>query len=144
MALDLTSSRFCGNFVMTSIICLANWINRIVRPININPDNLEMTRSILSRFVPDREVRAFGSRVTGTAKEFSDLDLAVMGDAPIPSSILADMKEAFSESSLPFKVDVIDWALTKEHFRRIIEKDYVVFQPSRKERAMDGALYPSG
>ena len=51
-----------------------------------------------------------------------------MGSAPLPASILADLKEAFSESDLPFKVDIVDWAETKESFRRIIESACVIVQ----------------
>lgn len=118
---------------MTSAISSRNWKNEILQPIDVTPESLETVRDILSCFVPDREVRAFGSRVSGTAKAFSDLDLAVMGDDAMPSAILADMKEAFSESSLPFKVDVVDWAVTKETFRRIIEKEFVVVRAGRKK-----------
>lgn len=82
---------------MTSAISSRNWKNGTLKPIDVTPGGLETVRGVLSRFVPDREVRAFGSRVSGTAKPFSDLDLAVMGDSAIPSSVMADMKEAFSE-----------------------------------------------
>ena len=99
-----------------------------MKEIAITPGALEIVRSILARFVPEREVRAFGSRVTGSEKKFSDLDLAVMGELPLPSSVLADLDEGFRESDLPFKVDVVDWATTKENFRRIIEQEYVVVQ----------------
>lgn len=118
---------------MTSAISSRNWKNEILKPIDVAPVDLETVRDILSRFVPDREVRAFGSRVSGTAKPFSDLDLAVMGNGAMPSAVLADMKEAFSESNLPFKVDVVDWATTKETFRRIMEKEFVVVQEGKKK-----------
>ena len=77
-------------------------------------------------------VRAFGSRVTGKVKPFSDLDLAVMGSEPLPASILADLKDAFSESDLPFKVDIVDWAETQDNFRSIIEAAYVVVQSGKR------------
>ena len=99
-----------------------------MKQLTITAAELEIVRSILARLVPDREVRAFGSRVTGTMKKFSDLDLAVMGEVPLPASLLADLEEGFRESDLPFKVDVVDWAATQENFRRIIERDYVVVQ----------------
>jgi type I restriction enzyme S subunit len=124
---------------MISVISFPNWKSATVKPIDINPRDLETVRSILSRHVPDREVRAFGSRVTWTAKEFSDLDLSVMGEVPLPRSILAELEEDFRESNLPFKVDVVDWATTKENFRRIIEKENVVVQEEgRKKRGMAG------
>lgn len=102
-----------------------------MKPIAVTPLELDLVRAILALHVPEREVRAFGSRVAGPAKKFSDLDLVVMGDTPLPSSVLADLEEGFRESDLPFKVDVVDWATTKETFRRIIEREYVVVQKSK-------------
>ena len=99
--------------------------------IDIKPGELEIVRAILARRVPDREVRAFGSRVAGPAKKFSDLDLAIMGETPLAPSVLADLEEDFRESDLPFKVDLVDWASTQEHFRRIIERDFVVVQSGK-------------
>ena len=94
--------------------------------IDLRPCDRADVLGILARHVPDREVWVFGSRVGGTAKEFADLDLAILGDKPVPAAVLADLQEAFRESNLPFKVDVIDWATTKDHFRRIVEKQYIV------------------
>ena len=36
--------------------------------------------------------------------------------------------DAFSESDLPYRVDVVDWAKTDAGFRKIIERDRVVVQ----------------
>jgi predicted nucleotidyltransferase len=103
-----------------------------VKPIDLRPRDLESVCRILADHVPDREVWAFGSRVGGAAKEFSDLDLAILGDAPLAAAVLADLQEAFRESDLPFKVDVIDWATTQDHFRRIIEAQYIVLGGNRQ------------
>ncbi len=97
-----------------------------MKPLDITPRDLDTVRKILLRHVPDRVVRAFGSRVTGKAGKFSDLDLVVMGENPLPLSVVSALAEDFTESDLPFKVDVVDWATTKETFREIIEKEYVV------------------
>jgi predicted nucleotidyltransferase len=97
-----------------------------VKPIDLRPRDLDCVLRILAAHVPDREVWAFGSRVSGTAKDFSDLDLVILDDEPISTVVLANLHEAFRESDLPFKVDVIDWAVTQEHFRRIIEREYIV------------------
>ena len=90
--------------------------------------DLEVVRVILQKCVPDHEVWAFGSRVKGTAKPFSDLDLAIVGDSALPSDVAADLADAFDESDLPFKVDVVDWATTSDSFRKIIETDKVQIQ----------------
>lgn len=85
-------------------------------------------RSILSAHVPQWPVWAFGSRATGRAKPYSDLDLAVVTTRPLDLAHIAAMAEAFSESGLPWKVDIVDWSTTSERFRRIIERDRVVLQ----------------
>ncbi|MGV4878130.1 nucleotidyltransferase family protein [Acetobacter indonesiensis] len=88
--------------------------------IDITPEERAIVLRILNDIVPDREVRAFGSRVTGKAKPFSDLDLAIMGDEPLSLETRARLEEAFSESELPWKVDVLDWALSDQKFRKLI------------------------
>ena len=40
----------------------------------------------------------------------------------------AAIMEAFSESDLPYRVDVVDWVSAGESFRKIIEWDRVVVQ----------------
>ena len=102
-----------------------------MQPTDLDQGDLAKVLHILATHVPDRIVWAFGSRVGGTAKDFSDLDLAILGDKPVPHAVLADLSEAFRESDLPFKVDVIDWTTTQDHFRHIIEQQYVVLQEAR-------------
>jgi type I restriction enzyme S subunit len=86
----------------------------------LSPAELAIVRAILARHVPDREVWAFGSRVSGRAREYSDLDLVVIGETPLDLAISAALAEDFAESDLPFKVDVVDWATTSAGFREII------------------------
>lgn len=92
--------------------------------INITPKQLDIVKYILRFHVPDREVYAFGSRVTGKNKPFSDLDLSIMGDEPLTFSIMGSLREAFSASDLPFRVDIVDWARTKDEFREVIKKTW--------------------
>ncbi|OOF40082.1 MULTISPECIES: nucleotidyltransferase family protein [Rodentibacter] len=94
--------------------------------IDIEPKHLAIVQDILRTHLTGYEVRAFGSRVKGTARKFSDLDLVVMSEEPLSLRLFAEVSEAFSESDLPYKVDVLDWATTSESFREIIEQKYVV------------------
>ncbi|MGN7610538.1 nucleotidyltransferase family protein [Magnetococcales bacterium HHB-1] len=95
-------------------------------PIDIRPDHWEIVRSILKEHIPDREVWAFGSRAKWIARKYSDLDLCILGKESLDLERQACLEEAFSESDLPFKVDVVDWASTAESFRKIIEKERVI------------------
>ncbi len=94
--------------------------------IDAGPLDLETIRAIVERFVPGVEIWAFGSRVTGTAGKHSDLDIVLLTSEPLDIGLLADLKEAFSESELPFRVDVADWAATDAKFREIITRRHVV------------------
>lgn len=98
-------------------------------PIAIRPDLWTIVHDILVRNVPGQEVWAFGSRVKGPVKPYSDLDLAVISETPLPLDVLGRLAEDFSESILPWRVDVVDWATTSELFRKIIERDKVVLLP---------------
>ncbi len=96
--------------------------------IDIRPDHWEIVRGILHKHVPQYEVWAFGSRAKWTAKPYSDLDLAVISSKPLSLSVSASLADEFSESDLPWKVDVVDWATTSASFRKIMERDKVVVQ----------------
>ena len=96
--------------------------------IDINPFHLDILASILTQQVPDCEVRAFGSRVKGTAHKYSDLDLVVVGKEPLGLSRYSKLTTALEESSLPINVDVLDWHAIPESFRKGIEKQYVAVQ----------------
>lgn len=96
--------------------------------IAISPEQWKIVSAILDRHVADETVWAFGSRATRTAKPYSDLDLAIIGESALPLSLLAAMEHDFTESDLPFKVDLVDWATTSAPFRGIIESHRVVLR----------------
>lgn len=96
--------------------------------IDLKPQDWAEVARILQTHVPDLDVWAFGSRVKRTAKPYSDLDLALITRQPLSLEKLAAVNEAFDESDLPIRVDVVDWAATSESFRKIIEQDKVVVQ----------------
>jgi predicted nucleotidyltransferase len=97
-------------------------------PIDISAADWEIVLGILQHHVPDKTVWAFGSRAKGTAKPYSDLDLVVISDKPLSLDLSATLADAFSESDLPWKVDVVDWATTGVAFRKLIEQQKVVVQ----------------
>ena len=91
-------------------------------------DRKEVER-ILNQFVPNEEVWAYGSRVDGSGHELSDLDLVIRHPADLKqkqAGFLEELKEAFSESNLPFLVDVHDWARLPAAFWANIEAQHVV------------------
>lgn len=103
----------------------------VVPAIDIQPAHWAIVRDILRRFVPQHTVWAFGSRVTREARPYSDLDLAVIATEPLSLDLTGALAEAFSESDLPWTVDIVDWAALGEPFRRSIERDHVVVWGAR-------------
>lgn len=96
-------------------------------PINLRKDPHILIKDILSRHIPGKVVWAFGSRVNGRAKPFSDLDLLIKSNDPIDSVTLFNLKDALSESDLPFRVDIVEWNSISEEFKAIILGGYEVF-----------------
>jgi predicted nucleotidyltransferase len=95
--------------------------------LGMKPNEWNQVCEILRRIVPENRVWAFGSRATGRMlKRFSDLDLAVAGT--LSWSQRADLTEAFEESLLPIKVDVVELDRLDDDFRQRIEKDFVIVQ----------------
>lgn len=96
--------------------------------LDLSPEHLALVQDILKRHVPDWRVVVFGSRARQCARPMSDLDLCIMGNEPLTIMQLAALSEAFSESDLPMRVDIVDWATLSPEFCVIIEKDAVNIQ----------------
>ena len=88
----------------------------------------DQIEALLREHMPDVEVWAYGSRVSGRSHEGSDLDLVLRGPdlKRIDSGQLADLIEALEESNVPIIVQAHDWARLPERFHREIEREYVV------------------
>ena len=97
--------------------------------IAVSTAELTIVRQILQTHVPECEVRAFGSRVRGTHKPHSDLDLVVIGAARLPVPRLGLLQEAFRDSTLPFRVDVLDWHAIPASFHTVIDAGYETVWP---------------
>lgn len=88
----------------------------------LSEQELRTVRLILRRHLSSRfKVYAFGSRAGGRVKPWSDLDLSIEGDAPVPLATLGALTDDFDESDLIWKVDLVDRATVGEAFGKIID-----------------------
>ena len=94
--------------------------------IDLAPAQLEVIRRILRESLPDCEVLAYGSRVEGGARRYSDLDLAVRGE----TVQLAAARDAFSASDLPILVDLVDWRDMPPGLREHVSATGIILQPA--------------
>ncbi len=75
-------------------------------------------RAILRQHLPPgTRVMVFGSKAGGSCKPWSDLDLALDAGRLLPLTVLAELAEAFAESPLPWKVDLVDLNSVSDEFR---------------------------
>lgn len=89
--------------------------------LDLAPEHRLRVLDILATHLPKGAVvSAFGSRAKGRARRFSDLDLAVDVGRRLTLDETALLAEAFSDSDLPFRVDIVDWQAIGDGFRKAI------------------------
>ena len=108
--------------------------------IDLNPKHFEIVQHILAKHVPGCEIRAFGSRVKWTAEDYSDLDIVVISNQKSNMSQIRQLTEAFEESNLPIRVDVLDWHTISEEFKKIIVDEYEVIQGAESVKSNEESV----
>ncbi len=92
--------------------------------IHVKPKHKKIIFNILKKY--PYTFYAYGSRVKGTHRPLSDLDICFIETIPIATQ--AYIEEDFVESDLPFQVDVSDFNLMKPDFQNRIKNDLVILQ----------------
>lgn len=95
--------------------------------LDMDPEDARMVCALLARYLPNTTVWAYGSRTRGRARAASDLDLVAHAQ-PGPSLQVGDLREAFEESDLPFRVDLFVWDDLPERARAEIEQTHIALQ----------------
>ena len=88
---------------------------------------------LFEKHASDVEVWAYGSRVSGDCHSGSDLDLVLRAPQlnKIPVEKMSALREVFTESNIPFLVELRDWARLPDSFKKEIESHYVaLFKPT--------------
>ena len=75
---------------------------------DLSPEQRAEVVEILRRVVPAATVHIFGSRATRRARPFSDLDLLVVDPPRLGWDTLAELRDRFEASKLPFRVDLVE------------------------------------
>ncbi len=102
--------------------------------IDLTAEHRKTVLELLERHLPDTAAWVYGSRVKWTSRPQSDLDLVVFA-TPEQGRQVGDLREAFEESNLPFRVDLFVWDDVPESFRdRIKDNHVVVTKPRAPER----------
>ncbi len=102
--------------------------------IDIAPDHRRLVLDILRVHLPSAAaVWVFGSRTTGRARRYSDLDLAIDAGRRLSLDETAILREAFDECDLHYRVDIVDWHAIGDDFRRLIAAERVPLTEAARE-----------
>lgn len=80
----------------------------------------ERIKKIIFRFLDPKQHQLFifGSRANGKAKKFSDYDIGILAKKPVPDHTIIEIEEALEESDLPCRVDLVDFSLVSDNFKK--------------------------
>ncbi len=81
---------------------------------------INIIKAIVPKRVPldDYSVFLFGSRAVGNHHEMSDIDIGIWGNKKLPVDIKLDLEEELEECVVPYSVDLIDFNLVSEEFKK--------------------------
>lgn len=84
-------------------------------------EEFEIIINILNAHIKKGKVYAFGSRYKNNNRKFSDFDIAIDTGEKLSFEFLNILKEAFEESDLPYRVDIIDYNNISDKFKKIVD-----------------------
>ena len=86
---------------------------------NYEKKYIDIVRNIVLSHIDPSEhfVFLFGSRVKRTNKKYADVDIGILGNKPI-GKIYYKIINDLEESIVPYKVDIIDFSLVDEKFKK--------------------------
>ena len=75
----------------------------------VSRDLAQVRRLVLERLRGHKaRVFLFGSWVRGEARRYSDIDVAILPEAPLPAGFLLDLQDELEASEVLYPVDVVD------------------------------------
>ena len=83
---------------------------------------------IISSFLPTAAIYLYGSRARNDARGGSDIDLAIDAGSSVDWHVIALIKEAIEESTIPFFVDITDINEVSDDFKNEITKEWQVWK----------------
>ncbi len=95
------------------------------KDIDLSQNELDEISRLIGKHLPNTEIWAYGSRIKYTSTPKSDLDLVSITDKT-NSRAIYDLKEAFEESNLPFRIDFFIWDEIPDEFKSNIESEHIV------------------
>lgn len=92
--------------------------------IALTEGQIEFIKKTIQQQLPAAKIYIFGSRASGRAKKFSDVDIAVEDKTPISTNLILKLQSELV-NGLPYLVDLVDINSLEPEFKLIIESTAV-------------------
>jgi uncharacterized protein len=98
-----------------------------VSDINYKNDYIALTKELVLKQIDTTQYKVFlfGSRACGNARFNSDIDVGIWGHDRVPVKIKIAIEEAIEESIIPFKVDLVDFSIMDNTFKKFALKKII-------------------
>lgn len=83
---------------------------------------------ILMILFPDAKIYLFGSRVLDNHSKYADIDIAIEEDKAIRPGRIGEAINMLAESSIPYKVDIVDYKSISKDMQNFIKRDGVIWK----------------
>ncbi|MBR6013412.1 MAG: nucleotidyltransferase domain-containing protein [Selenomonadaceae bacterium] len=97
---------------------------------NMSKKYLEKIRQMILDFMKDEaaKIYLFGSWARGEQKKSSDVDIAVDYFGKYNRKKFSDLRELFEESSIPYRVDIVDLKFSSAELLDKIKKEGIIWK----------------
>lgn len=85
-----------------------------------------IARDILGECGP--RLYLYGSFARCAERPSSDIDLAVEADYPVPRALLADLRQCYEESNIPYRVEVVDLFTSAPEFSNLVREGGILWE----------------
>lgn len=65
-------------------------------------------------------------------KTSSDIDIAIDYSGDLPKGVISSLREVFEESSIPYRVDIVDLTKADREFKSKVMKEAIIWKDSSK------------
>lgn len=87
---------------------------------------------------PIAKIYLFGSRATGTARDLSDIDLALEGNAPLDHYEVNRAEMTIEHLNIPYRTDIVDFHTAPESLQQQILRDRVLLYDPQQDPCLCG------
>ncbi|KKS78582.1 MAG: polymerase beta domain protein region protein [Candidatus Beckwithbacteria bacterium GW2011_GWA2_43_10] len=93
----------------------------------LNQATLTTIKKILWQHLDKSRDKAFifGSWAIGDNRKFSDIDIGIETKRKLPTRTIANLKDTFEVSDLPYLVDVVDFNHTDKKFKELAKSKII-------------------